>query len=896
LNPMSVDVGTRLGSYEITGLLGKGGMGEVYRARDAKLKREVALKILPEEFSRDPARVSRFQREAEVLASLNHPNIGAIYDLQEANGTRFLVLELIDGETLADRIQHGAIPVQDALDIAKHICEALEAAHEKGIVHRDLKPGNVMLTKVGNVKVLDFGLAKAYETTPSSASGSNSPTLATMAATVGGVIVGTAAYMSPEQAKGKPVDKRSDIWAFGVVVYEMLTGRSLFAGETVTETLAAVIEREPDWRRVPAKVLPVLRRCLEKDPKRRLRDIGDVMAWIESTPEASTEPATLRSITRWLWPAVVAVLVVALVAVFWNLRQTPPRVDLPFVRQDVDLGEDIALPPQPTFLPNVAISPDGTRLAYVASPLAGGPTRLFTRRLDQPKATALAGTEGAQRPFFSPDGHWLGFNVNRKLNKISVEGGAVVPLMDLTGTFGGAAWAPDGIIVAQQGSFLVKITEGGGSPPAQVTDLLKGEGIQASPQLLPGGKAVLFTSNFGTDRDNATVDVVTFSSHQRKRLVTGGAYPRFAPSRGVKAGHLLYVFKEALYAIPFDAENLETHGTAVPILDDLIGTATFPGKFDMSQMGTMVYQKSSSGSRMSTVQWVDSTGKSQALLSRQGIYQRPRVSPDGQQVALAVSEGSATNIQVYEWQNDRTTKLTFGDRGFNTPIWSADGQFVVFTSSQGGMFWARADGSGQPEPLTAGPATQVPSSFSLDGKRLAFVEPLGIWTIPLDIQGGQLKAGTPEPFIKDQVNVGQPSFSPDGKWLAYASNEGARGIPEVYVRPFPAQPGQGGKWVISNQGGQRPVWSLTSHDLLYLSPGGQIMVASYTVKGDRFIAEKPRVWLAKLGGTDFDLSPDGKHLAVVAPVETLQALKPDHIVVFLQNFFDELRRRVPTDN
>jgi serine/threonine protein kinase len=851
---MQLKPGDKLGPYEIVSPIGKGGMGEVWRARDPRLNRDVAIKVSAQQFT------DRFEREARAIAALNHPNICTLYDV----GPNYLVMELVDGPTLAERIAQGPVPLEEALTIAKQIAEALEAAHEKSIVHRDLKPANIKIKPAGSVKVLDFGLAKSGGQTELT---SDSPTILTVA----GMILGTAGYMAPEQAKGKVVDKRADIWAFGVVLYEMLAGKRLFEGDTVSETLAAVLKEQPDLNRVPAKVRPLLRRCLEKDPTKRLRDIGDAMLWVESAPEA----APTR--TKWLWPSVAAALVVALAAVGWMFLRTPRLTDLPLVRQDVDLGSDIALPPPTRFVSNVVISPDGTRLAYVASAVSGGPRKLFTRRLDQPKATDLPGTEGAIRPFFSKDGHWLGFQVGRKLNKISVDGGAVVPLVELTGGFAGAAWGEDGIVVGQQGMGLVKIPEGGGQP-VPVTQLAPGETFHTSPQILPGGKAVLFSSNLTTNPDMATIDVVSVAAHHRKTLVRGGVFPRFvaSPNEVRGAGHLLYIFKGALYAILFDPDTLETRGTAAPVMNDVLGIADVgvPGNFDVSQTGTLVYQKGGgSGSVMTTLQWLNSSGKPEPLLARQGRYGYPRLSPDGKRAALEISDGTLVDIEVYEWQSDRTTKLTFGGgRNYYGPVWSPNGQFVVFGAGQGGMFWTRADGAGQPQMLTQTRTTQYPWSFSSDGKRLAFMTGGGntqIWTMPIEEQGGQLKAGAPEPFLKDQFNDLLPSFSPDGRWLAYSSNES--GPSEVYVRPFPPlASGQGGKWVISNQGGQHPVWSRTKNDLPYMAADGQIMAASYTVNGDTFVADKARVWLAKPGGTQFDLSSDGKRLAVLTPVASAE--------------------------
>jgi serine/threonine protein kinase len=880
---MALSAGTRLGPYEILAPIGKGGMGEVYRAADTRLHREVAIKVSAERFS------ERFEREAKAIASLNHPNICSLYDV----GPNYLVMELVEGENLK-----GPLPLATALDYARQIADALDAAHEKSIVHRDLKPSNIRIKPDGMLKVLDFGLAKMGGTP--TAQSDQSPTI-TMNETQAGVILGTAAYMAPEQAKGKPVDKRADIWAFGVVLYEMLTGERMFHGETTTEVLASVLKEEPKWDKVPPQVRRLLQRCLEKDPQKRLRHIGDVMALVDDAPVPGAIPAApsaRRSVLPW---AIAGAAVVALASVLWILW--PRASDRPLVRQDVDLGSDIALNSPVAFLTNVVISPDATRVAYIAKSSSGGPLRLFTRRLDQPKAIELPGTEGARGPFFSPDAHWLGFAASGKLNKISVDGGAVVPLADLTANFEGGSWGEDNIVFAQARSPLSRIPSGGGHATT-LLEFAKGEVIQVSPQILPGGKAVLFAGNTGNeggaaDPDKASIEVVSLTNRHRKTLVRGGAFPRYAPSsRGT--GHLLYTFKGALYAIPFDPDKLDTHGTAVPILDDVMSAAQVAGKFDLSGAssgsGTLVYQKGAGGGGpvMTTIQWADSAGKQEPLLAKPGVYSNARLSPEGKRVAFSVQDGASSDIQVYEWQSDRTTKLTFGGGSWINPIWSVDGQYVIFGvgTPEGRLYWTRADGSGQPQPLMQGKVQPIPVSFSPDGKTLAFTEQQ-IWTVALEEQGGQLKAGTPAQFSKAQFPERQAVFSPDGRWLAYSALESGT-MPEIYVRPFPPPAsGPGGKWIISNQGGQHPAWSRTTHDLLYRAADGQIMAVGYTVKGDVFVADKPRAWAAKVAGTDFDLAPDGKRVAVVIPVQAPEAPKPEHEIVFLQNFFDELRRRIP---
>jgi serine/threonine-protein kinase len=873
---MPLSVGDKLGPYEILAPLGAGGMGEVYRARDKRLRRDVAIKVSAERFT------ERFEKEARAIASLNHPNVCTLHDV----GPNYLVMELVEGQTLAERIKLSAIPLDEALGIAKQIADALDAAHEKGITHRDLKPGNINIKPDGTVKVLDFGLAKMGGAP--TAQSDNSPTL-TVGPTQAGMILGTAAYMSPEQARGKEVDSRADIWAFGVVLYEMLTGQKLFEGDDLSETLASVIKEQPALERAPAKVQRLLRSCLEKDPKLRLQAIGDWRLLLEDRPPARSHASKLA------W-AVAAVLSVVAVVALWAPWHAEKPVDLPLVRLDVDLGADVSLP-VPTS--TVAISPDGTRLAY----LSGRPAKLFTRRLDQAKGTELPGTQGASTPFFSPDGRWVGFGSNGMLNKISMAGGVVVPIGNLGGSnFAGASWSEDGSIfvsIAYQRGLLR--TPAGGGPPESVAGLGDGDIGLNNPQILPGGKVILFSVDKALGQDRKTIEVLTLADRHRKVVARGGSFARYLPtSSGV--GHLVYVNRGTMFAIPFDLAKLETRGTAVPVLDDVAHSSTGSGQFDFSLApsghGTLVYRRASGGEAgMATLQWVAQTGKIEPLRAKPGLYSMPRLSPDGKQVALTVFEGGSPDVWVYDPQRDAMTRLTFGGAMYRWETWSPDGQYLVFTSDGNGIFQARGDGVSQPQALMHDRPFQFPCSFTPDGKRLAYFEAAGnyqIWTVPLEDMGGRLKAGKPEQFLKSSFNDIAPSFSPDGRWLAYSSDESGKF--EVYVRAFPSpSPGQGGKWQISNSGAMWPHWSRSGHEIVYQS-GDQAMAVSYTVRGDTFLAEKPRVWIAKLGATSWtgwDLAPDGKGLLVSTPVESAEAPKQEHEVVFLENFFDELRRRVP---
>ncbi len=876
---MELSVGERLGPYEIVELIGNGGMGEVYRARDSRLGRDVAIKVSSQRFS------ERFEREARVVASLNHPNICHLYDI----GPNYLVMELVEGNA-----PKGPLPLETALNYARQIASGLEAAHEKGVVHRDLKPANIKITPEGVVKVLDFGLAKQGPEEDASSAGEDSPTLS-MAGTQAGVILGTAGYMSPEQARGKRVDKRADIWAFGVVLYEMLMGQRLFQGEDASHTMAAVIMQEPKLDTVPIQVRGLLRRCLEKDPKKRLRDIADAMPMVDDS--LGPIPAAHKEVKArtWLWPAIAGALVVALATVSaTHFREKP--VERPLVRLDVDLGSDVSLVPMNDGDSSVILSPDGTRLAY----LAGNPQSLFIRRLDQPKATEVPGSRGAVAPFFSPDGQWLGFYARGRLNKISVEGGSAVPLTDSSFSAHGASWGEDGgiVLLLGLGKGLGRIPATGGAP-TPLTDLANGEVVHAYPNVLPGGKAVLFVPIASpSNPDTVTIDVVTIADHRRKTLVRGGTSPHYLSS-----GHLLYTNRSTLFAIPFDAEKLETHGAPVRIADDvafyLAGNGTH---FDVSRDGTLIYRKSGTDAAAGpmTVQWVDAAGKRELLLAKPAAYSAPHLSPDGKRLAVTIADESGRSIWIYDQARDSMARLT--STGFNdAPQWTPDGRYIVFLSVGNGILWTRSDGAGQPQPLLPSKSALIPWSFTPDGKRLAYFENRGqIWTLPVEEKDGQLKAGQPEQFLQSQFSDQLPAFSPDGHWLAYQSNESGR--PEVYVRPFPPPAsGQGGKWQISNSGGGMPSWSPNGRDLLYVNRvADQMMAVTYTVRGDVFQPEKPRVWIAKLGNailgnTSMSLSPDGKRVALLTPVDTPETPKPEHEIVFLQNFSDELRRRVPVD-
>jgi serine/threonine-protein kinase len=881
---MPLEIGSRVGPYTITAEIGAGGMGVVYRAHDSRLGRDVAIKICGERFS------ERFEREARAVAALNHPNICTLHDV----GPDYLVMELVDGDTLADLLaarprSSPALPLDDALAIARQISSALDAAHDKGIVHRDLKPGNIKITADGTVKVLDFGLATITGLAAVGSSDSDHTKLTqspTIAATQVGVILGTAPYMSPEQARGKAVDKRADIWAFGVVLYEMVTGRRPFDGEDASTILAAVIQAEPKWERVPRQMQRLLRRCLEKDPKRRLRDIGDVWELRDDALEATRQDSRFGSLG---WVAASAVAIIAAIAVWAPWRDIERPADRPLIRLELDLGQDVALPPLDLPTPSsVAISPDGTRLAYLAS-VSGEPVRAYTRALDQPQATELPGTEGAIGLFFSPDGRWLAFFAGGQLKKVSVSGGAAVRLMAAE-IFAGATWPDDRTLLVGSGirQGLLRVSADGGEP----THLLSPAGTEtfyAIPSMLPGGNDVLMAVySTPPNPDTAFIDLLSLADRRRQTLVRGGTAARYLPS-----GHLIYTNRNTVFAMPFDPGARESRGPAVPVLTDVaFDPASGLPQMDISRDGTVVYRRNVvRDAGMATLSWIDAAGNRQALSNRAARFgSTPRLSPDGKKLAIIINDGGNSDAWIYDMARDSMTRLTFGTQTFVSPTWTLDGRFLVCGSIGNGLFWMRADGGGQLQQLVARKSLAFVGAISSDGKRLVYYEVSGspqIWTVPIEIGDG-LKAGTPERYMTTKSSDAAAMFSPDGRWLAYESDESGR--LEIYVRPFPVTAsGAGGKWKLSNDGGSWPIWK--GREILYRS-GDRVMVVAYSVTGDSFSPETPRVLATTPGAAPgFDVAPDGR-LLVTIPNVTGEA-KTEHTLMFVQNFFDELRRRAP---
>jgi serine/threonine protein kinase len=881
-------IGKTLGHYRVGEQLGRGGMGEVYFADDLNLNRKVALKFLPEAFASDPERMARFEREAKLLASLNHPNIAAIYGLEQAEGKRFLVLELVEGETLAQRLSKGALSVEEALGICRQIAEALEAAHEKGVIHRDLKPANVMITEGDKVKILDFGLAKALSDETQSINSSQSPTL-TEAMTRPGVILGTAAYMSPEQAKGKAVDKRADIWAFGCILFECLTGKRAFEGETVTETLAAILRGEPDWQALPAATPPhlcyVLRRCLEKDASRQFHDAADVRIELEEALAAPSElqSAAARPSSRWSLSRVVPWTLVALLAgtVAFLIQQqmrngalTPKKP----IRFSIALPKDLRLSGSP------ALSPDGSRLAFVAQ--KGNTSQLYIRSLEQSEAFLLPGSEGVQGvPFFSPDGKWIAFVANREMKRVSLEGGS--PQLFCQASFPGGAWGSDGTIIytPTYSSGLWRIPSSGGAPEKLTEpDPSRGELGHWWPQLLSDGETVLFT-DYSFPFERCCIAAYSLRTHRQKVLVEGAMFGRYLPT-----GHIVYARSDTLLAAPFDPKRTEVTGPPVPVLDDL--AVDFPSgsaSASISEEGTLAYIRASRVSGSSSLVRLDRRGNIKPITDIQRNYSTPKISPDGRRIAVTVSEsGRAPDIWTYDLERGTSTRVTFGAATEDTPIWTRDGGRLIFQSEkpQFDLHWKAADGTGPEEPLLTSPFDKRPGTISPDGKFLIYSEDNpktaeDLWVLPLADEH------KPRLWLQTLFNETNPSLSPDGRWLAYVSDESRRN--EVYVQPFPDH---GERIQVSVEGGTMPVWAPNGRELFYYA-GGRLMAVPVTA-GQRLKVGKPTT-LFDFEDKDMplqycDISPDGTWFV---GVQRSPRAHPVEVEVVL-NWFEELKRRVAT--
>jgi eukaryotic-like serine/threonine-protein kinase len=900
---MALAPGTRLGPYEVGAQIGAGGMGEVYRATDCNLGRQVAIKTLPDIFANDPERLARFEREAKTLASLNHPNIAIIHGFEKGDGVRALVMELIEGETLADRLARGPIPVDDALLMAKQMAEALEAAHEQGVIHRDLKPANVKIRPDGTVKVLDFGLAKALDTVPHPGDASRSPTITSPAMTRMGVILGTAAYMSPEQAKGRAADKRSDLWAFGCVLYEMLAGTRAFAGDDVSDTLAAVLRAEPDWtalpQTTPAPIRRLLRHCLAKDPKLRIADASTARIEIidaQSEPQATDQRRPLGARrTHLAWAAALAVgaltVAGAMLWLFGPATVPPPRL----ARFSIALpaGQQFS---NPGHRP-VAVSPDGAVIVYTAN------QQLYMRPIGQLEARSVRGTGGVAAPlaargaFFSHDGQWVGFWQDGRFKKVSIAGGAPIVLCAAQNPWG-ASWTADNTILYGQGTAGIWRVSGDGGTPENLVKVDAGQ-IASAPQLLPGGHAVLFTLSNRSDPEARQIVVQSLDTGVRRVVVEAGSDAHYVPT-----GHVVYALAGTLLAVPFDAVALTPKGGPIPLVDDVaMSQDGVMAYFAVSNEGTLVYvPRDAVGAQQDrTLVWVDRQGRETAITrmpSRR--YTQPRLSPDETRIALVAQEQN-NDIWIWDLAGETLLRLTLGPAWDQDPVWTPDGKGVIFSSGPPGgprnVVRQSADGTGPVEQLTHD-ANAVPKALTRDGDGLVFIDNTAaggagsggdrgdVMLLPL------VGERRPRPLVRTQFSETNAELSPDGRWLAYQSNES--GQEEIFVRPFPNV--DTSKKLVAR--GSRPLWARGGRELFYVLAGAVMSVPVTTTSTVTF--GKPNKlfegqYFFGPQGRTYDVSADGQRFLMFKLTSATGDPAPSAQMILVQNWFEELKRRVPTE-
>lgn len=879
--------GEQIGAFRIERELGRGAMGVVYLAHDTKLDRSVAVKSLTNEVTVSPDARSRFMREAKVLASLNHPNIAAIYEeLEQADGVTYLVLEYVPGRTLAELIAEGGLRQEEALAIALQIAEALAAAHDHGVIHRDLKPDNIKITPEDEIKILDFGLAKAVD---------NRAIQRQTTVTEPGCVLGTPAYMSPEQVRGKEADRRSDIWAFGCVLFEMLAGSIPFDGDTVSDMMAAVLEHDPNFESlpdtVPTNIRVLLRRCLTKDPRRRLQHLGDAAIEISETlkpptgspPDIAQRPVTSKPASRWRWAALLAFVVIAGNVAAWYLRPSGPPSQ---PARRFTIYPETAFEVEALWHHALALSPDGGDLAYVEQG-RDGRRKIYLRALDEFRASPLPGTEGAISPFFSPDGEWIGYadHFQRKLKKVPVKGGEPIVLAESI-NFRGGSWTGDDVIIfapsSQTGLWRIS---GSGEDAEQLTipDANTGETGHGWPQVLPDGERVLFTNFRNGGPDEYQIEVYSLRTQQRSVLFKGGSCARY-----IASDHIVYGRNETLYAVDFDPDKLEVTGPHVPVIPGVVTPPSRSAQFAVSPDGTLAYVPVRAISTELMPAWVDRQGKVTPVAVTPRNYNNARISSDGERVAFDIRDGASRDIWIYDVNRTTLTPLT-SDGGSSFPIWAPGDTSVLFASYRTGSLEILRQGvsGGEPESLATLPKTAgIPMSLSADGTELLLTwsdpnHPL--WDGDLWVSALGERDRKPWPFIQRNYNQRHGVWSPDGKWIAYASDESGRW--EVYVEPYP---GTGVKTMISTDGGHQPLWSRDGKELFYRS-GDKMMAATVRTEPEFDVAEITelfeRRFLSRINYRSYDVTSDGTFLMIQEPQEPA----PLGINVVL-NWFEELKR------